>query len=559
MTKWFKRAACGVIVVIMAIMFVVVILGGGGNRDDDCVPGAGARNSGGGAVEDGRVPEGSFALPQHDSLGHVTSGFGMRWGAMHEGVDIAQGQGAPIFAFADGVVSISQTATGYGWMIVIDHEEDGTKFATLYGHMFPEDVLVQAGDAVYAGQQIAREGWNGGVKPPGPGGSHLHFEVHVPGYRNPVEPMPWLEKAVEPGSGDTRSRGRSDESSTKSEEPASDPSSPWSPPAPDTAGMDSGSIRDLRASQIIAIGRQRGEDDFTIQAALQAAIVESDLHNSASEAVPESKNYPHDSVVPGDHDSVGLFQQRVSIWLEVAGSMEKLMDPVQQINWFYDKAKKASADTPGELAAIVENPRAEYRHRYGEREEDAKEVFRKLEGVDPDSIDIGGVDNCDNPSDKDRRAPGAELPATDVGERILAAAREQFGLPYVWGGGDFNGPTSGEGGGAVGFDCSGLVLYAVYQATNGEVALPHFTGSQEADPQLVTVPLEEMAPGDLIYTPGHVAIYSGEKDGQRMMYEAQNFGVPIGEYPIRDEEIATIKRVAPREQKPDQENKDEVR
>ncbi|WP_115686495.1 peptidoglycan DD-metalloendopeptidase family protein [Corynebacterium senegalense] len=528
-----KRIGCGFLALIAFVIVFIAVLAG--DDDDKCVPTSGAGGRGSASV-DGRVPSGSFALPEPNANAHRTSPFGPRWGAMHEGIDIAQGQGTPIFAYADGVVTLSQANPGgYGWFIVIDHEADGQKFSTLYGHMFEETVKVKVGDTVYAGQQIAEEGYNGGVSPPGPGGAHLHFEVHVPGYRNPVDPASWLDKAVEPGSEKAPKSGETPTSG------APTPGAAESAPA-----VDPGNIKDVRAAQIIAIGKQRGEDEFTIMAALQAALVESDLHNLASHAVPESKNFPNDGVAPGDYDSVGLFQQRVSIWAGPAGGIEEVMKPEQQITWFYDQAKgqRENAATPGLLAANVERPREDLRGKYDQRADEAKEIYKRLEGVNPDSIEIGGVDNCGTETEGDRRAPGRAVDGTAVGERILAAARQQFGLPYVWGGGDKNGPTSG------GFDCSGLVLWAVYQATNGAVELPHNTDAQLADPNLVTVPWEEMAPGDMIYTPGHVAIYAGEKNGQKMMYEAQTFGVPVGEYPLRgDAGTATIKRVAGQETK----------
>jgi cell wall-associated NlpC family hydrolase len=71
-------------------------------------------------------------------------------------------------------------------------------------------------------------------------------------------------------------------------------------------------------------------------------------------------------------------------------------------------------------------------------------------------------------------APSAVLTAagSTFGEAVLTAAAAEIGLPYVWGGGSDIGPTEG------GFDCSGLVLYAVYQASNGTIALPHLSEAQ---------------------------------------------------------------------------------
>ena len=117
----------------------------------------------------------------------------------------------------------------------------------------------------------------------------------------------------------------------------------------------------------------------------------------------------------------------------------------------------------------------------------------------------------------------------------------------MWGGGDWHGPTQG------GFDCSGLTMYAIYQASDGKIQLLHHTDEQEAHPQMKTVSWEERQPGDLLYFSGssaenpgekfhHVSIYSGEKDGIAMQYEAQTYGVNSGEYPVRLGETIVVKR-----------------
>src|SRR5204862_1186675 len=63
--------------------------------------------------------------------GPVVSGFGMRWGRMHEGIDIAVGYGTPIHAAASGTVIFSDWMGGYGNFVIIDH---GGGMATAYGH-----------------------------------------------------------------------------------------------------------------------------------------------------------------------------------------------------------------------------------------------------------------------------------------------------------------------------------------------------------------------------------------------------------------------------------------
>jgi murein DD-endopeptidase MepM/ murein hydrolase activator NlpD len=114
--------------------------------------------------------------------GEVSSPFGPRWGRHHDGIDIAAPMGTPVYAPADGVVVESRVASGYGWMIMIDH---GNGLATLYGHSYPNQVKVHVGDHVKKGQQITAVGNNGRST-----GAHLHFEVRVNG--TPVDPMQWL-------------------------------------------------------------------------------------------------------------------------------------------------------------------------------------------------------------------------------------------------------------------------------------------------------------------------------------------------------------------------------
>ncbi|WKD58050.1 Murein hydrolase activator NlpD precursor [Corynebacterium capitovis DSM 44611] len=113
--------------------------------------------------------------------GTFTSGFGARWGAMHNGIDIANAIGTPIRAVADGIVIDSGPAQGFGQWIRIRHD-DGS--VSVYGHM--ETLNVAVGQHVTAGQQIAGMGSQGFST-----GSHLHFEIHPDG-TNPVDPVPWL-------------------------------------------------------------------------------------------------------------------------------------------------------------------------------------------------------------------------------------------------------------------------------------------------------------------------------------------------------------------------------
>jgi len=103
------------------------------------------------------------------------------------------------------------------------------------------------------------------------------------------------------------------------------------------------------------------------------------------------------------------------------------------------------------------------------------------------------------------------------GAAVVAAAEKYLGTPYSWGGGNDFGPTRGSAQGAntVGFDCSGLVLFAIYQASGGAVALPH---SSEIQATLGTaVSVSAMQSGDVIAFDlsnngdfDHIAIYVGD-------------------------------------------------
>lgn len=119
----------------------------------------------------------------------------------HRGVDFAAPAGTPIYAAAAGLVVRAGPADGFGQWIVIDHQaEYGVD--TVYGHIFPKDLLVSVGQKVTAGQIIARVGYNGQVSPPGPQGAHLHFEVWGPPGRfggSDQNPSVWLQGATEPG------------------------------------------------------------------------------------------------------------------------------------------------------------------------------------------------------------------------------------------------------------------------------------------------------------------------------------------------------------------------
>jgi murein DD-endopeptidase MepM/ murein hydrolase activator NlpD len=116
-------------------------------------------------------------------VGRLSSGFGLRGGAMHEGLDIAAPIGTAIRAPLAGTVISSGPASGFGLWVRVQHA-DGT--ITVYGHI--NRSLVRVGQKVAAGQQIAQVGNRGEST-----GPHLHIEVVTPGGKK-INPRPWLDQ-----------------------------------------------------------------------------------------------------------------------------------------------------------------------------------------------------------------------------------------------------------------------------------------------------------------------------------------------------------------------------
>lgn len=112
--------------------------------------------------------------------GPVTSPFGVRWGRMHTGIDIAAPEGTPIKAAAAGTVIYASWMRGYGNLTVIDH---GGGLATAYAHQ--SRLATSVGQSVAQGEVIGYVGSTGHST-----GPHLHFEVRVNG--EPVDPLGYL-------------------------------------------------------------------------------------------------------------------------------------------------------------------------------------------------------------------------------------------------------------------------------------------------------------------------------------------------------------------------------
>ncbi len=113
--------------------------------------------------------------------GMVTSRYGVRWGRMHYGVDLAAPAGTPVKAASNGKIVFSGWRGAYGLLVIIDHGQ----FKTYYGHL--SKILTRNDQSVKQGSVIGLVGATGRAY-----GNHLHFEVER--YGKKVNPLPYLKK-----------------------------------------------------------------------------------------------------------------------------------------------------------------------------------------------------------------------------------------------------------------------------------------------------------------------------------------------------------------------------
>jgi lipoprotein NlpD len=138
------------------------------------------------------VPEAPPRIAE-DSVVTGSNGLSWRWpgkGALagtfvagdqtRQGIDIAGKAGDPVLAAGDGEVVYSGNGLlGYGELIIVKHN---ASFLSAYGHNRKR--MVQEGDKVKAGQQIAEMGSSGSAR------DELHFEIRKNG--KPVNPLDYL-------------------------------------------------------------------------------------------------------------------------------------------------------------------------------------------------------------------------------------------------------------------------------------------------------------------------------------------------------------------------------
>lgn len=116
--------------------------------------------------------------------GRISSYFGVRANPVsrgrseiHHGIDITNSYRTPIKASADGVVEYAGWLSGYGYAVIINHQNG---YKSLYGHN--SKLLVKKNQSVKRGQAISLMGSTGRST-----GTHVHFEIRFNG--NPINPL----------------------------------------------------------------------------------------------------------------------------------------------------------------------------------------------------------------------------------------------------------------------------------------------------------------------------------------------------------------------------------
>ncbi|NKR30202.1 peptidoglycan DD-metalloendopeptidase family protein [Rhodococcus hoagii] len=448
---------------------------------------------------------GSVVFPLREGSYQLSSPFGPRGGEEHKGSDLAAPIGTPIYSATDGEVRTAGVASGFGQWIIVDATIGGQTVSQVYGHMYPDGVLVKAGDKVAAGQHIANVG-NNGVS----SGPHLHFEVW-PGGRldggEAIDPMPWLSRSSQPSPGT--------EADIKL-----------------AATINEGPSRGVGCGQPI------GGSGLNVEALLadfpQAApfvpwiqkfagkCAETTAPIVAAQIRNESGGFQIHVTNP-DSGAQGPTQFLPATWAQegIDGDGDGKADPfnvadavASQVSYDCKMADLARKDlASGKVTGDITELMLSYYNCGPGRSQETGGVCRNTETQNY-------VKDIPKWAQKWSAPTGGSL-SGGFGDKVVEAARRWLGTPYAWGGGDEFGPTKGirDGGVAdsfgdfnkVGFDCSGLVRYAVAAASGGTIILPHQDQSQidSAAGTAITSPAD-LRPGDIIQPHGgHIFIWIG--------------------------------------------------
>lgn len=118
-----------------------------------------------GSIFEGAIGNGTFVWP---TVAKYLSGFDYT-PPLHNGIDIAGGEGNAIYTVDSGVVVYAGWSdSGYGNLLVIDH---GNGWQSAYAHL--QSIAVPCGTSIFQGEVVAALGNTGNSS-----GPHLHFELY---------------------------------------------------------------------------------------------------------------------------------------------------------------------------------------------------------------------------------------------------------------------------------------------------------------------------------------------------------------------------------------------
>ena len=244
---------------------------------------------------------------------------------------------------------------------------------------------------------------------------------------------------------------------------------------------------------------------YMYEAGTGSATVEKVLSSGNTTSALKQAEYSQD-LHSYDRKKLNEYVATVEKVAELQDTLETKMDDLEKTQTEYEEQKTELNTTITEKSSEIKDLDVQIDEAVKKAaEEEAKRQEEARKAAEAAAAAEAAKKNNNNRNTGGTTNSGATYnPST--GNAIVDAAYSQIGVPYVWGG------TTPY----VGLDCSGLVQYCYRQAGK---SIPRTSGSILAGGTIVSDP----QPGDICWTPGHVAIYIG--NGQ--MIEAQQTGVPV--------------------------------
>jgi hypothetical protein len=371
----------------------------------------------------------------------------------------------------DGTVAAAGPASGFGQWIVVDSQTRTGKVSTVYGHMYPNGVLVHEGTSVKEGQHIGEVGNNGQST-----GPHLHFEYWEGGrltQGQAVDPSFVLDKPpANPSAGEQVSVAADCQTGVRKPGVVPPEYVPWLLKA---GALCPGITAPVLAAQLEAEnGFRHGADAPASPTGAQGpaqfmpatwAVWGKDVDGSGPP--PDVNSIPDAVMAQG-----ALMCENYKLCADGVKNGSIVGDPVALALAAYNAGFGAVQRNGGMPAGgdytIQTQP---YVYTIMQR-------ARAFEA----SPSLGGGPLPQTPTG----------PASGGNQRIVEAAAEYKGKKWVWGGGGADGPTHD------GFDSAGLTFFAVSRGTDGKVVLPRTADEQWGVGK--ELPLDQVLPGDLVFS-----------------------------------------------------------